>query len=240
MILAERRRSVPVETKRFSQGCDGVWSDACVARKRCRDLGDTAHIVHMVVAARQQRSARGRTKGRSVKLIVAKPFVGQPLQGRHVDWAAERARLAESHVVEQHDQHVGRVGWSFDLEASRRNDVARIQHIDRRRFRLGYRQDGAVHRRRSGSAAGGRRLCPSGAAEPGTAQHGRQRRLRGGQEQVASLHRFPPIGRLRSRAMPSLTARRQLKHSCDATLRRTRYAYPRPGPRTSGRGCAVC
>jgi hypothetical protein len=87
--------------RRFSQWRDCVWSDARVAGKRCRHLSDTAHIVHMVIAARQQRSARGRAQRRSVELIVTKPLVGQPLQGRHVDWAAESTRLAEPHVVEQ-------------------------------------------------------------------------------------------------------------------------------------------
>ena len=104
VIFSERRRSVPVETKRLSQGRDGVWSDACIAGKRCRDLGDIPHVVHVMVTAGQQRRARGRAQRRSVKLIVAKPFVGQPLQSGHVDWAAERARLAETHVIEQHDQ----------------------------------------------------------------------------------------------------------------------------------------
>ena len=99
-----------------------------------------------------------------MKLIIAQPVVGQLLQGGHIDWAAESTRLAESHVVEQYDQHIGCVGWGFDLEASRRNDVACIQHIDRRRFRLGYRQDGAVQGGRDGTSAGGlRSLRLSGA-----------------------------------------------------------------------------
>ena len=189
VIFAERRRPVAVQTQRLGQWRDRVRPDAGVAGKRRRDLGDAAHVVHVMVAAGQQRGARGRAQRRGVELIVAQPIVGQPLQGGHVDRAAESARLTETHIVEQHDQHVRSVGRGFDLEPTWRDDVARIQNVDRRRFRLRYRQDGALHGRRRSSTAGGLRgLRRSGTAKPRTAQDGCQCRFRARDEQVAPVH----------------------------------------------------
>ena len=56
-----------------------------------------------------------------MKPVVAQALVGQLLQRRRIDRAAERAGVAEAHVVEQNQQHVGRAFgrrrhcWDFGL-----------------------------------------------------------------------------------------------------------------------------
>ena len=42
-----------------------------------------------------------------MELVVAQPGVGQAFHRRHIDRPAEGARLAKSHVVDQHDEDIG-------------------------------------------------------------------------------------------------------------------------------------
>ena len=85
-----------------------------------------AHIVHVMIAAGEQRDAGRRTERGRVELVVAQAIVGERLDRRHMDRAAEGARLAEAHVVDQHDQDVRRAsgaltskrGGGFALRAS--------------------------------------------------------------------------------------------------------------------------
>ena len=192
MIFAERRSAVAIQAENFGQRRDRARLDAGVAGKRRRDLGDAAHVVHVMVAPGQQGGACGRAQGSGVELIVEQPSDGQALEGGHVDRAAGCARLTESYVVEQDDQHIGSIGRGTDFEPSRRNDVPRVQDVDCRRPWLGDWQDGAVERRRCGNAGGGLRcLCLDGAAQPGTSQGGCQRGFRGRYEQVAAVHSVP-------------------------------------------------
>ena len=79
-----------------------------------------------------------------MELVVAQPFVGERLDRRHVDRAAEGARLAEPHVVDEDDQHVRRAFGRLDLETRRRRRVARIEFGVDGRLGLGDRQDRAV------------------------------------------------------------------------------------------------
>ena len=78
------------------------------ARVADRTLGDAGHPVLMVVTPCQKaRAGRGAQRGR-VPLRVRDAVVGEPLQRRHLDPAAERLPGGEPRVVVQHDQHVGR------------------------------------------------------------------------------------------------------------------------------------
>ena len=61
----------------------------------------------MIASAEERRPGRG-TQGCCVKPIVPDAILSQAFQGWHVERAAESAGLAESHVVDEHNQHIGR------------------------------------------------------------------------------------------------------------------------------------
>jgi hypothetical protein len=140
VVFAELRGAVAVQTQCLGQRGHALRLLACVARVGGGDLGDAAHVVHVVVAAAQQCRARGRTQCRGVELVEAQAVGGQAVHGGHVDRAAESARLAEAHVVDQHDQHVGCPRGRFDLKARRRFGLARIELGVQRRLGLLDRQ----------------------------------------------------------------------------------------------------
>ena len=60
------------------------------AREADRALGDAGHAVLVVVAPGQEARARRRAERGRVPLRVRQPVVGEPLQRRHLDPAAER------------------------------------------------------------------------------------------------------------------------------------------------------
>jgi len=57
MVLAEKAGAVAIESQHLGQGRDTVGPLASVARKGGGRLGDATHIVHVVVAAREQGGA---------------------------------------------------------------------------------------------------------------------------------------------------------------------------------------
>ena len=72
-------------------------------------LGDLAIADAVMVAASQQRRARGRTHRRGVKPVVADTFSKDPAQRVGAHLPAERRRQPRPGVVDQHDQDVGRI-----------------------------------------------------------------------------------------------------------------------------------
>ena len=65
-------------------------------------------------------ATRGRrTQGCGVKLIIAQTLIGQTLCRRHVDGPAERTGLAESHIVDEYDQHIWRTCRRLDIKSRR-------------------------------------------------------------------------------------------------------------------------
>ncbi len=92
---------------------------AVVAGETGRHFGDGSRVDRVVVASGENGGAGRGAKRRRVEAVVAQSFVRETLQGRSLDRAAEGARLAETHVVEQDQQHVGRAGG----RGRRRNDV---------------------------------------------------------------------------------------------------------------------
>ena len=69
----------------------------------------------MAVATGQQGGPGRRAQRRHVEAVVSQPAFGHPRVVRRLDRAAERARVAEAGVVDQHDQHVGRAGRRVDV-----------------------------------------------------------------------------------------------------------------------------
>src|SRR6478609_4489769 len=83
-----------------------------VPRKRARELADHAEADPVVITPRQQRRPGRRTQRRDVEAVVAQPVLRQPRVVRSLNRTAERARVAEPGVVDQHQQNVRRtLGW---------------------------------------------------------------------------------------------------------------------------------
>ena len=147
VVLAEEARAVAVQPQHLGERRHVRRALPRVARKRRGRLGDPAHVVHVVVAAAQERRPRRRADRRRVELVVAQSARGEPLDGRHVDRPAEPAGHAEAHVVDEHDQHVGRALGRLHLEAGRRRGLPGIELRLARVVRLLQRQDGAIQSR---------------------------------------------------------------------------------------------
>ena len=175
--LAECRRAVAVEPQHLCNGCYAVGALPGLPGEARGGLCDRTHIVHVMVAAGKQRGPGRRTKCRGVKLVVAQPIVGEGFHSRHMDRPAKGARLTKTHVVDQHDQHIGRLGRGLDLEAGRRRRVPGVQHGAVRVLRLGDRQHGAIGRERD--ADSWLRLCNAGNA---SSQKNQRTCERGGDE----------------------------------------------------------
>ena len=182
--LAERGSAIAVQSQHLGQRRHVAGSLAGLSGKPGGGLGDRAHVVHMMVAPAQQRRAGRRAQRRRVELVVAQPGVGQPLHGRHANGPAERARLAEAHVVDEHDEYVRRLRRRLHFEARRQRGLARVDFRDRRRGRLRDRQYRPVRRQHYARRRG--RLCDDGC---------RQRAQRENESKDESLHRFPPRDR---------------------------------------------
>src|ERR1700736_3473757 len=91
----------------------------------------------MVVTAGKQGCAGWRAERSSVELVVAQPLAGEAVGSGHAHRPTEGARHAESHVVNEDDEHVRRTGGRRDLEARRSLRVASIQYRAVRVIRLG-------------------------------------------------------------------------------------------------------
>ena len=142
--LAEGGGGEAVEPKHLGQRRHAVGPLPGLAGEGGRRLRDRAHVADVMVAAGEQRRTGRRAERRGVELVVAQPAAGQPLHRRHVDRPAEGARLAEPHVVDQHDEHVGALAGAFTSKSRRGLRVADVEHGDRRILRLRDRQDRPV------------------------------------------------------------------------------------------------
>ena len=149
MPLPEPSRQVAVllEDARKRRAIAG--NGRVVPRERPGELAHHAEADPMMVTPRHQGGPRGRTKRRDVEAVVAQPVLREPRVIRRLDRTAERARIAEARVVDQHEQNVRRtLRW---------RDVRRLIPVRRRLFesllrdaakrRTPNRQAAAVNRR---------------------------------------------------------------------------------------------
>ena len=79
-----------------------------VARETPGELAHGAEAHGVAVASRQQRGARRRAECGDVEPVVAHATLGDAGVVRRVDRTAERARVPEAGVVDEHQEHVGR------------------------------------------------------------------------------------------------------------------------------------
>jgi hypothetical protein len=122
VALPELRGRVAVQLQHLGERRHRLRADRRVPGRRGRDLGDTPHPRGVMVAPRQQRLPRRRAQSRRVEAVEPQTVAGEPLRGRCLAWASERARRPEADVVEQHHE---------DVRRSRR----RAQRLDRRKHR---------------------------------------------------------------------------------------------------------
>ena len=146
--LAEGRGGVAVHLQRLRDGRAGLGQLGRVSGERAGELAERAEPDRVVVAAGQRRRPGGRADRGDVEAVVAQARVGDPRQVRGLDRAAEGLRVAETRVVDQHEQDVGRP----------QGRAHRSQHgpVGLRAFqgaidlplelRVGHRQHGAVDR----------------------------------------------------------------------------------------------
>ena len=106
---------------------------------------DGAEIIDVVIAPGQQGGASWGAERGGMKIVVAQAIARKALRGRHVYGAAEYARLAKSHVVDQDDNYVWGIGWRLDLETRWGFGLAGVNLGDVWILGLGDRQNGAVH-----------------------------------------------------------------------------------------------
>ena len=108
MVLSEPRCSVAVAAQNAPDRRVVRADDRVVTRIPRRQLGDHAEARRVVVAAGDQRRARGRAKGRGIEMGVAQPSLCHAVQRRRRDHAAKRAAYAIALIVGHDEEHVGR------------------------------------------------------------------------------------------------------------------------------------
>ncbi len=108
MPLAERRGRITVVSKNPRQRRTVARQDRRVSREPTRELTDRSETDSVVVPAGQERGACRRAERRHVEPVVLEASVRHARVVRCLDRAPERARVPESCVVDQHEQHVGR------------------------------------------------------------------------------------------------------------------------------------
>ena len=108
MVLAEPRRGVAILLEDLADGGALGADDGIVAREAGGHFADDAEADRVVVAAGDQRRARGRAKRGGAELRVAQPRLGDAIHRRCRDDAAKRARDAVALVVGHDEQHIRR------------------------------------------------------------------------------------------------------------------------------------
>ena len=113
--LAERCGAVAVLPQDPGQRRTVPRQQGRVAGEAVRELADRAEADRVAVATGQQGGAGRRAQRRHVEAVVSQPALGHPRVVRRLDRPAERARVAEPGVIDQHDQHVRRAGRRVDV-----------------------------------------------------------------------------------------------------------------------------
>ncbi len=113
--LTERRGAVPVVPQDPRQRRAIARKSGRVPGEPARELTDRAEADGVAVPPGQQRRPRRRAQRRDVEPVVPEPGFGHLRVARGADGTAERARVAESGVVDQHQQHVRRTRGRLDV-----------------------------------------------------------------------------------------------------------------------------
>ncbi len=108
VVLADPGGHVSVLAEDFADGAAAFGKDAGVAVVSGGEFGDAGECSGVMIASGDERGARGAAESGGVEAVVAKAFGGEAIHGGRGDAAAEGAELAETAVVDQDEQDVGR------------------------------------------------------------------------------------------------------------------------------------
>ena len=153
VVLAEPRRRVAVLPQHRGDGAGVLPDHRVVSWESRRRFPDDSEALDVVVAPRDQRRARRRAQRRGVELGVAQPVLGDAVQRRGVDDAAERARRAEPGVV-GHDRAARWARpWAAPRAAATRASIPRPspRSVPRNGGGGGSRGVGGIHRTSAGN-----------------------------------------------------------------------------------------
>ena len=126
VILAEPRSRVAVVPQ---DGADGALldrDDRVVTGEAGGDLADHTEAHRVVVAPGDQRCARRRAEGGGMEVRVAQAALGDAVERRGRDHAAEGAGRAEAVVVGHDQQHVGRASSAAPHGAATTGSIPRL------------------------------------------------------------------------------------------------------------------
>jgi hypothetical protein len=129
VVLAEGGGAVAVLLQDLRERRDALRSDRRVARETRRQLHDGARVVHVMIAACEQRNARGLHSAVVVEAVVAQPLAAIVSSVGMWIGPAERARCAEADVVDQHDHDVRRAVGRLDFKSRRGRRISRVQFL---------------------------------------------------------------------------------------------------------------
>jgi hypothetical protein len=108
MPLTERRRAVAVALQHLRERRAVFGDERRVSGEPAGQLADRPEPHRVVIAVRQRRRPGRRAQRRHMKPVIADSLLSDPGHGRSGDRAAERARLAEARIINQHQQDVRR------------------------------------------------------------------------------------------------------------------------------------
>ena len=108
MPLADHVIAVGVRAQHLGERAGLARDLAAIAGIAGIEIGEAADADRMMVAAGEQRRARGRAHRRGVEAGIAQAFGREPIDGRRPDRRAVAAEIGEADIVEQHDEDVGR------------------------------------------------------------------------------------------------------------------------------------
>ena len=137
VVLAKPRRGIAVLLEDFTNGGALQTDDGIVARIAGGQLADHTSANRMMVAARDQRSPRGRTKSGGMKLRVTQSCLGYAIHRGRRDDTAKRARNTVALVVRHDEQDVGRAFGRHDARRPVRRGIldAFLDHAAKRQRR---------------------------------------------------------------------------------------------------------
>ena len=113
--LAERRRAVPVVPEDTRQRRAIARKSGRVPGEPARELTDRADADGVAVPPGQQRRPRRRAQRRDVEAVVLQAALSDPRVVRRGYRPAEGRGVAETGVVDQHQQHVRRPRRRLDM-----------------------------------------------------------------------------------------------------------------------------
>ena len=105
--LTERGRAVAVLLQHLRERCAVLRNERRIPGETTGQLADRPETDRVVVAAGQQRRPGRRAQRGHMESVVPDTLVSDACHGGRGDRPAERARLTEPRIIDQHQQHIG-------------------------------------------------------------------------------------------------------------------------------------